>query len=716
MTLYTKNTKGVDFHPTGQTLRYSTLNSQGCSPFTFNKYTSNSNDIKVIDILESLPTLFYEFKLNEKEFNNGSYTYTKAVYPLFDKEVIDEESNNKLLHTIVEKIPYYYIEPTTVVYADINNNPQDYILQDTRDCGINNVPSPLQISDFWQTWFRDTWGYIQNSLILDIYNKLQYPYVNENLYLNNKLFSKLAGTGFNSSTSSNSYIGFIDTEEENNEVYDTSYKFYGEEVGCLDNIDNIINQKIQSEYFLIDYKDTSTMLLSKWGESLFASGQMDSEEVNSAKTLFKLQDIKNEFTRRKLAGSKTLYQLIVDSIDRKGSFILAVKESELKNSESNTYNSSRLYKVIAMPGINTQFISYSSNTTTYGSLIDTYCFETEDIPLNTLVPIFYGSSDIQYGSSTLSYNSEEFFKYDSATDIETHRMKFLRDNLNALDWNNLKGINLVDNIALAYDILDLAEYVGDTKVYKNVLDKAGTLLELDTKTAKININYAVNSVLDISADRVLYHKNSLQQLLGENYPYVTYPISDNYGLSLMDTYWLDYVEREVKTKSKVQDATKVGTQVNTVKELYSDKTLIDHDFFAISYTDDNYIEDTKKNTYENIEIRDYQKNDRYALLWYCTIRYQHGDDTVNRQTYKFIRHLVCVISLVENFDKSKASKYSDSQYDLYNKFNNGILPLTYGTAKDELLWKSYSGYYNDSDTESYSFVDNLNDLGYAQAI
>lgn len=676
----------------------------------------NSKDIEIIDILESLPTLFYEFKMNEKEFFNDLYTYKKLVYPLFDKEVVDDESNNKLLYTVVSKIPYYYIEPTNVIYSDSKNNPQEYILQDTRDSGINNVPSPLQTSSFWQTWFRDTWGYLQDSLILDIYNKLQYPYVNENLFLNNKLFSKLAATGFNSSTSSNSYIGFIDTEDENEEVYDKSYEFFGEEVGCLDNIDDIINQKIQSEYFLIDYKDSSTTLLSKWGESLFASGQLDSEEVESAKTLFKLQDIKNEFTRRKLAGSRTLYQLTVDSIDRKGSFVLAVKDSELKNKESNTYNSLRLYKIIAMPGINTDFISYSSDTTTYGSLINTYCFENEAVPLNTLVPMFYSSNSLTNSTSTLNYDSEEFFKYDSTSDIETYRMKFLRDNQSFIDWNNLKSISLVDNIALAYDILDLVEYVDNVKVYKNKLDNEGSLLELDSKTAKININYAVNSVLDISADRVLYHKNTLQQSLGENYPYVTYPISDNYGLSLMDTYWLDYIEREIKTKSKVQDTTKVGVQVNTVKQLYKDKVLIDHDFFAISYTDKNYIEDPKNNTFDSIEIRDYQEGDRYALLWYCTIQYLYGDDSINHKTYKFIKHLVCMISLVDNFDKIKTVKYQDSQYDIYNKFNNGILPLTYGAAIDEQLWSNYSGYYNGCESDSYSFIDNLADFDYAQAM
>lgn len=676
----------------------------------------SNNDIEVIDILESLPTLLYEFKMNEKEYSKDSYSYKKKVYPLFDKEVVDDESNNKLLSTIANKIPYYYIEPTSVIYSDSSGSPQDYILQDTRDCGINNVPSPLQVSDFWQTWFRDTWGYIQNSLILEIYNKLQYPYVNENLFLNNSLFSKLAEEGFNSSTESGTYIGFIDTEEENNEVYDPSYEFYGEETGCLDHVDDIINQKILSEYFLIDYKDTSTMLLSKWGESLFASGQIDSEELDSAKTLFKLQDIKNEFIRRKLAGSRTLYQLVVDSIDRKGSFILAVKESELKNSENNTYNSLRLFKVISMPGINTKYLSYSSESTTYGSLIDTYCFKSGDLPLNTLVPIFYSSNDIVYNNSIVNYDTESFFKPESNSSIETYRMKFLRDNLNALDWNNLKGINLADNIADAYDILDLVEYVDDQKVYKNVLDREESFLELDAKTAKININYATNSVLDISADRVLYHRNTLQQLLGENYPYVTYPIADYNGLSLMDTYWLDYVEREIKTKSKVQDATKVGTQVNSVHELYSDKVLLDYDFFAISYTNKNYIEDPVNNTFDSLEIRDYQDGDRYALLWYCSLRYYYGDSTINKKTYKLIKHLVCVISLAENFDKEQTLKYQDSQYDIYNYFNNGILPLTYNDAVDEYLWKNYSGYYIDAETNSYDFVDNLKDLGYAQAM
>lgn len=685
------------------------------SEYTSNINNANNYDEEVIDILESLPTLLYEFKCNEKNYDNGEYTYTKSVYPLFDKDVVDDESNKKLLYTLVSRIPYYYIEPTNVIYANAQGLPEEYILQDTRDSGVNNVPSPLQTSEFWQTWFRDTWGYIQNALILDIYNKLQFPYVNENLYLNNTLFSKLAIEGFNSSTDGNSYVGFIDTEEENNNVYKKSYEFYGEEIGCLDNIENIVNQKINSEYYLIDYKDTSTLLLSKWGESLYYSGCMSYEELDSAKMLFKLQDIKNEFMRRKFAGSRSLYQLVVDSIDRKGSFVLAVNESELKNSEYNSFNSKRLFKVISLPGITSKFIDYESDEVEYGSILNTYCYESEDIPLNTLVPLFYSSSNLGLRTANTYYSTEQFFSNKITSNVESYRIRFLRDNINILDWNNLKGINLSDNVATAYDILDLKDYDDDgNEFWANTLDKEGEFMILDAETSKIDITYANKSILDISADRILYHKNTIQQLLDTDYQYVKYPIADNNGLSLMDTYWVDYVEKEISMKSKVQNNTDIGVQLSTVKQLYRDKVVIDHDFFAISYTDINYQEGCN---FKDIEIRDYKDGDRFALLWYCTISYKYGQsDIVNRVTDSFTKRLISVISLANNFKKSYTSKYTDSEYDMYKYYNVGVLPLTYSKAVDNTLWVNYSGYYLNSDKTSYSFTDNLNDLGYSKAI
>ena len=71
----------------------------------------------------------------------------------------------------------------------------------------------------------------------------------------------------------------LNTEEENDSVYEKDYKFLGEEIGCLDYIENIVNQKTLSNYFIIDYSSSQDELLDKWSESLYASGQMGKEDL-----------------------------------------------------------------------------------------------------------------------------------------------------------------------------------------------------------------------------------------------------------------------------------------------------------------------------------------------------------------------------------------------------------------------------------------------------
>lgn len=691
---------------------------------------SEKKKISFSDILENLPSLFYEFKDNIKTYTEKSskLQYPQSISPLFDKDVIDDSSNSLLLSLIMSKIPYYYIEPSSMI-KDVNGQPEEYILQDTRDCGINNVPSPLQTSSFWQTWFQNTWGFVYNALILNIYNKLQYPYINENLFLNNNLYTKLVESSFNNSSSAGSYIGFVDTEEENNTVYQKDYEFYGQEIGCLDTLQDIVSQKIDSEYFLIDYKYTSTPLLNKWGESLYTSGQMNKEELDSAKLLYKLQDIRNELFRRKLAGSKTLYSMIVESIDRKGSFISTIKESDIKQSSSNSYNSKRLFKALALPGITTQFVDYNSSSVAYGSLLNTFNLKSNDIPINTLLPIFYSSSTLGYsgiGNSLTEYDSDKFYEFslgetfalDTISNTnESYRTNFLRDNVNLIDWCNLKDINLSESIIETYSTMDKYNITNNAIVYKDEMDTYDTeekaYVPMDISSTKINKTEYTGSVLDISADRVLYHKNTIQDSLGSNYPYVTYPIADGNGLCLMDTYWLDYIEREIKYKSKVQDKTEVGVQLSAIKQTYADRIVIDYDFFAISYTNENYKESNK--SISEIKIRDYQEGDRFVLLWYCTLSYKDNHDNSNKTTEKFTKRLISVITLSENFDKNKLQKFSDSDYSYYKSGNIGILPLTYNKAVDDTVWKAYSGFYESSE-EEYSFVDDLSDCNYSTAM
>ena len=244
---------------------------------TYEKY-----DISYKEILSNLNSLFYEFKDSSIPVNAGTeLSYTKTVSPLFYSKVIDASENVELLSLITSSVPYFYKEPREMISSITSKSIIENILQDTRDPGINDVPSIMQDSEFWNTWFRDTWGGIQNNMLLDIYNKLQYPFINENHFLNMSLFPKLANEIYEEeSDDSESWIQFMDNEEENDRVYEKSYPFLGEEVGCLDYIEDVVNQKVLSNYYIIDYSSSQNELLDKWSESLSLSGQLGREDLD----------------------------------------------------------------------------------------------------------------------------------------------------------------------------------------------------------------------------------------------------------------------------------------------------------------------------------------------------------------------------------------------------------------------------------------------------
>ena len=100
-------------------------------------------------ILRNITSLMYEFKdnpvtvdYNGKDSADG--TYKKEVSPLFHSEVIDDKDNDGILSTILSFVPYYHREPTNDA-LELDSE----FLQETRDPGINDVPSPLQDDDFY---------------------------------------------------------------------------------------------------------------------------------------------------------------------------------------------------------------------------------------------------------------------------------------------------------------------------------------------------------------------------------------------------------------------------------------------------------------------------------------------------------------------------------------------------------------------------------------
>ena len=673
---------------------------------TYEKY-----DISYKEILSNLNSLFYEFKDSSILVNEGTeLSYIKTTSPLFYSKVIDATENVELLSLITSAVPYYYKEPKEMISSITSKNIIENILQDTRDSGINDVPSVMQDSEFWNTWFRDTWGGIQNNLLLDIYNKLQYPFINENHFLNMSLFPKLANQIYeDKSDDSESWIQFMDSEEENDKVYKESYPFLGEEIGCLDYIEDIVSQKILSNYYIIDYSSSQSELLDKWSESLYLSGQLGREDLDMEKTVFKLQDCKNELIRRKFSGSFTLFQMILQSLGRKGSYITTCTVSDISNKVSmsdptkamTSFNDKRKCRLLNIPGL----VSKPYNFTGNGDLIDTFYTKTNSIPLNILIPIFYTSAKV----NDKDFSMEEFFK-DSSNVTALYRNKYLRDNITVIDWTNLKGINFTENIINFYDTLDMAVF-NDMGVKKNitldstVVENSGKEVTryLDRHEPLASPKHVSSGVSDLNTDRILYHSNSLQTILKEDYPYVTYPFAGNNSLSLMDTYWLEYIEREMRKKSKAQDFFKVGAQVNTLLNLEKAETdrTVTYSFFGISYTS----KDSHEIAFKDIEYEDYSENTKYALLWYCTVTYTvestlFSSISGGHRVTDFNKTLISKIKLrpSESFRDRIPSKYRDDDnsfeqdYTDYIQYNLGVIPNTYSFAKDTQIWNNNIGF------------------------
>ena len=691
---------------------------------TYEKY-----DISYKEILSNLNSLFYEFKDSSIPVNAGTeLSYTKTVSPLFYSKVIDASENVELLSLITSSVPYFYKEPREMISSITSKSIIENILQDTRDPGINDVPSIMQDSEFWNTWFRDTWGGIQNNMLLDIYNKLQYPFINENHFLNMSLFPKLANEIYEEeSDDSESWIQFMDNEEENDRVYEKSYPFLGEEVGCLDYIEDVVNQKVLSNYYIIDYSSSQNELLDKWSESLYLSGQLGREDLDMEKTVFKLQDCKNELLRRKFSGSFTLFQMILQSLGRKGSYITTCTVSDINTRISinastkalTSFNDKRKCRLLNIPGLISKPYDFTGN----GDLIDTFYTKLDSIPLNTLLPIFYTSAKV----NNKDFSIEEFFK-DSSSATALYRNKYLRDNITVIDWTNLKGLNFTENIANSYDTLDMAVF-NNMGIKENVTldstvvddDNKEVTRYLDRYEPLASPKHVSSGVSDLNTDRILYHSNSLQGLLKKDYPYVTYPFADNNSLSLMDTYWLDYIEREMKKKSKAQDFFKVGAQVNTLLNIEKSETdrTATYSFFGISYTS----KDSYEVPFDEMEYEGYSESTKYALLWYCTVTYTIEEllfQSLNKEytITDFNKTLISKIKLrpSEKFRNIIPSKYRDDDgsfeqdYVDYIQYNLGVIPNTYSFAKNIQVWNNDIGFTTalknfDKDVRYFEFIN-----------
>ena len=588
--------------------------------------------------------LMYEFKDVEvlAEDDNGiikdsdNHTYKKLISPLFAKDIINSVDNQGLLEVMSAEIPYYFRESNL-----LNISPQSNLISISRDSGINDVPYPMQ-NEFWSVWFRDSQGFLQNSLLLEVYNKLRFPFINENQYLNASLFPELAKKVFTSESGENSLIEFKYTEEDNLADIEKGDR------GCVDYLEDIIAQKLSSMYKILDYNPEQFVLLSDWGESLYKSGRIDEAEVDREKTIFKLQDLKHELVRRKYAGSATLYNLALSSIDRQGSFIGVIPAGRLNN-VFTVFRDKRYLRIVNIPGILSKFANLEDNKPLKTFYEIPYAENENYIPVGTCEPLFYTSSSQslqRYG--VFKYNPENFYlegalevnlpNNDSPIDdIESYRNIFLRDNVNRLDWDSLTGIISSESINDFYPKLDEI-YNGEFRTLdSDYVDTFGNTspMRLDIITPFFSLASVVGNFLDISANKLLYHRNTIQENLGDNYDYMTYPIAGNNGVCLMDIPWMDYLNNSTSKKSRIQDQSFFGVQANTYAN-FTDPQLYDYTFFCLSYAGEDLTavdlqpfkggENPFKDFYSYKDYKEHYKDHegwteepKYAYLWYFTI-------------------------------------------------------------------------------------------------
>lgn len=706
----------------------------------------------ISQIMKESSYLFYDFEDKKVELpydeENGELgTYTKEVSPFFVKEVIDSEGNANLINIIDEEVPLYHIQP-----SGVRVSASDEEISNNRDSGINNVHSALQDNNFYEVWLRDVWGSLQNQLLLNSYNKLRWPIIGENQYITASLFPKLALEAFNeeTTTDSSNLIEFRNSTEDNKEDNEFTEEIAGidekiyTKIGNIDYLNSIVEEKLSSVYDIIDYHPGKIDVLNAWVESLKESGQIEEEDEDRQTIIYKLQDIKYELLKRKYAGSRTLSKIILNSLDRQGSFISAVPNSIIddQTKADQLFQDKRIVRLINLPGVTTDFESVIIYP------LD-YLPKKKDAPsLNDISSLYYTS-----GSSEGQYSAEDFFEGEYQSIIakdesgaestaEIHaigKIKNLRKNVPYLNWNSLEGLSKGQATLKRYNKLDI-KYLNndnssgyswdklDTKdpTAKNEEGKIVALKKwdgseanyyfLDYTTEIVNASaensFSVKDILDISADRLLFNKNVYQKENELEYPYVTYKIASGNSISLMDTVWMDYLKTSIENKSKVQEDITYGVQLNKFQSLQNMR-LGEYNFFALASSENN-IEDINN-------VTSLSSDSKYAYLCYCTIKYS-VDESELFKVKAFTKRVISKITL-----KLKEEDYKDFNWDSLkeiDEFNQltllskGLLPFTYFNVQDNsVLGLHYGPEIEEKEgVEDVNFYDDLENKNYSKAI
>ena len=608
------------------------------------------------EIIKESSYLFYGFNDVNNTYENNHNEYVEQVDPLFAKNVVNERANQKFLETITEEVPLYHKTPDLEI--DLSGD----IASRTRDAAVLNVPVPLQ-NEFWTRWFNNAWGDVYNNLLLYSYNALRYPFLNENQYLNAYKLPEIAAEGFKrvpgSSYLPDSAISFRYTAAENDEDLKVDYL-----QGCQDYLEEVVQSKLNSTYALLDYKPDQSLLLTDWISSMYESSILDYDDIDRETIVFKLQDVQYELLKRKFAGSSTLHKLALTSIARTGSLISIDKAGW---DASHVFYDTRLVGYPYLPGI----LTYQTDISTK---MDPFRFYKTlgTIPDGTVLPLYYSSAG--------DYSSDNFYSN------ESYRYSHLRESSNVINGDNPYSIISVSQNVEKYNTLDL-EYYPSTEIeqsfvltldynehYKDYDPTSTTgIPKLDTRTLLASTTYQSNIALNIAANKLLFHENTLQEADRRNYDFLTIPTAGNNSVSLMDLPWVDYVRASSAQKSRIQDSTIVGTQVSRLIDLPMQQEA-EHYFFTVSY---NKVDDYR----ESKDYKEMYGDDTptgYAYLWYCTVKYDVLTFTINDIQKTLLSKIT--LSTTKTLVSDSPLVESLAQHSV------GVVPLTYeNLSQSELV-------------------------------
>ena len=622
--------------------------------------------------------------------------HVSEISPLFLSNVVDIKQNQELLNIIMEEVPLYYIEPTYTSDSELR------YLTPTRDIGQNDVPSVLQ-SEFWEVWFRHSFGDIHNNLLLDVFNKLKYPFVNENQYLSAMLFSELADKAYYSSSdySEENRLSFQDKNTEN-----------------IEYLNNIMDTKLASIYSMLNYSPNQSELISYWTESLYESGQMSLEDISKESEVFKLQDLKHELYRRKFAGSVTLYNLALKSVNLQGTVSGTLQVSAFGILQKQ-FNDTRLIRLLSAY----ELISSTQMTLEFSPIKEFYNKQlgtnNSSIPLGILEPLYYTSSPSRINGYKQEYSAKQFYFEPTGLEDEIfegsipsrdeYQKGLLRNQNNALNW--ITPERVLSNIDQSFFLTLDTKSEDDTSEIKLKLDKGVQLTDrylelitLDVAAKPIPLTAYTNTAIDISVSKFYYYRNVLQEEQADSYPFLTSRIAKGNSVTLIDSKWMNYIQAITAAKSKVGDIPAYGAQVSKFYP-YTDIIFRERPFFYLT----PYKED----------IGEGKEPNRYADLYYVLVKTNQNERETG--SYGLVELLsrshVARILLPREREEDDAfdSSYS-SERDVAYTYARGILPFTY-TANDLIdPGKTIYNTFSLAEDDNLEFHDNILDRGYTPVI